>query len=123
MEEEECFTLMDQAVETLKLKLSDKKVSELELPAVRIAIHQISVFLSQSSRERSEILELESPAPSQSHHSKLLRLSITKTVRKELQTRGRQVPEMELSSLVEAEYQRVVHNIPHRNPRLLAPAP
>ena len=123
VEEEECFTLMDQSMETLKLKLSEKKVPEQEVPAVRIAIQQISLFLSKSSRERSDVLELTIQAPAQSQKSKLLRLSIAKTIQKELRARAKTVSELELNSLVEAEYQRVVQKIPCPSPQPSVPAP
>ena len=123
VEEEECFTLIDQAMETLKLKLSEKKVTEQEVPAVRIAIQQTSLFLSQSSRERSDVLELESQALAQSQDSKLLRMSIAKTIQKELRARAKSVSELELNSIVEAEYQRVVHKIPRPSPQPSVQAP
>ena len=123
VDQEECFTLMDQAMETLKLKLSEKKVTKQEMPAVKVAIQQISHLISQSSRERSDVLELESQAPAQSQDSKLLRLSIAKTIQRKLRARARPVSGLELNSLVEAEYQRVLHKIPRPSHKPSAPAP
>ena len=64
-----------------------------------------------------------SQIPAQSQDSKLLRLSIAKTIQKQLWARGKQVSELELNSLVDAEYQRVLHKIPRPSNRPSAPAP
>ena len=122
IDDEECFNLLDQAAETLKLKLDNKEVAEEDSTVVKITLQQISVFMRKSSCQRSDILEIDTAAsgPAQQRdNSRVLRMSIAKTIQKDLQTRGRRVSQLELDSLVEAEYMRVKYKIPHNKGNLL----
>merc|ERR1712098_858190 len=118
-----------------------KKKSQFALPLPEGLLPSASNLLSSPEkrvRERSpspeevelttqspleEEVRVLSQIPAQSQDFKLLRLSIAKTIQKQLRARGKQVSELELSSLVDAEYQRVLHKIPRPTNRPSAPAP
>ena len=109
----ECFDLMDQAGEALKLKHRERKVGEVDLSVVNITLGQISIFLRTSSCQKSDILEIETVSPPEKDNSRVLKISISKTIERELRNSGKVVSKQELESLVEAEYARVQHKIPN----------
>ena len=109
----ECFDLMDQAGEALKLKHRERKVGEVDLSVVNITLGQISIFLRTSSCQKSEILEIEAISPLEKDNSRVLKISISKTIERELRNSGNIVSKQELESLVEAEYARVQYKIPN----------
>jgi len=116
IDNDQCFNLMDRAAESLKLKVRERKVAEPDSPVVKIALQQISIFLNQSRCEKSDILELDSElTPGLQDDSKVLRMSIAKTIEKEVERSGRRVSQPELDSLVEAEYRRVKYKIPNND--------
>ena len=108
----DCFNLMDQAGEALKLKHRERKVGELDLSVVNLALGQIAVFLRTSSCQKSDILEIETVSPIEKDNSRVLKISISKTIERELKNSGKVVSKQELESLVEAEFARVKYKIP-----------
>ena len=109
----DCFNLMDQAGEALKLKHRERKVGELDLSVVNITLAQISVFLRTSSCQKSDILEIKTVSPKEKDNSRVLKMSISKTIERELKNSGKIVSKQELESLVEAEFARVKYKIPN----------
>ena len=114
----DCFNLMDQAEEALKLKHRERKVGELDLSVVNITLAQISVFLRTSSCQKSDILEIETISPTEKDNSRVLKMSISKTIERELKNSGKIVSKQELESLVEAEFARVKYKIPNTTANL-----
>ena len=115
LDDEDCFNLMDQAAETLKLKMIKKQVPEIHAPVVKLTLDRISVFLSKSSCQKSDILVIESHSPIRSDDSSVLKLTITKRIEQEFERAGTNLSQKELASLVEAELVRLKHSLPSQS--------
>ena len=111
VDEKECFNFVDQCMETLNQKLKTGQVAECQKSTVGLALNMINIFISKSSCQKSDILEIDNFAPVNPEEHNLTKMKIAKAIEHELNSLGKTITQEEFNSLVEAEYIRVKKQI------------
>ena len=111
VDEKECFNTVDQAGETLRVKLSMGQVPEIHKKPVQLALDQIKLFIAKSCCQKSDILEVANFSPLRSEDLAETKMKIAKTIEQELRNCNRVVTQEEFNKLVEAEYVRVKYKM------------
>ena len=109
--ERECYNIVDQAGESLQVKLSMGQVPEIHKKPVQLALDQIKLFLAKSDCQKSDILEVANFSPVRSEDLGETKMKIAKTIEQELRNCNRVITQDEFNKLVEAEYVRVKYKI------------
>ena len=111
VDEKECFNTVDQAGESLRVKLNMGQVPEIHKKPVHLALDQIRLFIAKSSCQRSDILEVANFSPLRSEDLGETKMKIAKTIEQELRNCNSVVTQEEFNKLVEAEYVRVKYKM------------
>jgi len=109
------FNLVDQAGEMLRHKLAQGQVPEIHKPVVKIALEQIRLFLTASSCQKSEVLEIVNYSPVRPDDLAETKMRIANTLEQELRAKNLKLTQDEFNKLVEAEFVRVKYKMSNRS--------